>query len=137
MASLKTCGFRIASTKATQKITGMQMVAVSETARAQNAPSRASLPEKMDAVISNIASAAGERRSTVSARALLPEPQADALCLLVSRPARLRRFSSIGSRGPRWRYSKSPRPFFPRRTRGFARSGRGAVSRLPTNLHRL
>ena len=51
---------RIASTKATQKITkAMQMVAASKLRRAQNAAEAARpYAEKMDAVISNIASAA-------------------------------------------------------------------------------
>jgi F-type H+-transporting ATPase subunit gamma len=51
---------RIASTKATQKITkAMQMVAASKLRRAQNAAEAARpFAEKMDAVISNIASAA-------------------------------------------------------------------------------
>src|ERR1700739_3305619 len=60
MASLKDMRVRIASTKATQKITkAMQMVAASKLRRAQNA-GEAPRPyaEKMDAVISNIASAA-------------------------------------------------------------------------------
>ena len=51
---------RIASTKATQKITkAMQMVAASKLRRAQNAAEAARpYAEKMDAVISNIATAA-------------------------------------------------------------------------------
>jgi len=51
---------RIASTKATQKITkAMQMVAASKLRRAQTAAEAARpYAEKMDAVISNIASAA-------------------------------------------------------------------------------
>src|SRR5215472_13146373 len=60
MASLKDMRIRIASTKATQKITkAMQMVAVSKLRRAQ-ASAEAGRPfaEKMDAVISNIARAA-------------------------------------------------------------------------------
>ncbi|HWX04500.1 MAG TPA: F0F1 ATP synthase subunit gamma [Bradyrhizobium sp.] len=60
MASLKDMRVRIASTKATQKITkAMQMVAASKLRRAQTA-AEAVRPyaEKMDAVISNIASAA-------------------------------------------------------------------------------
>jgi len=60
MASLKDMRVRIASTKATQKITkAMQMVAASKLRRAQTA-AEAARPnaEKMDAVISNIASAA-------------------------------------------------------------------------------
>src|ERR1700760_1504238 len=60
MASLKDMRVRIASTKATQKITkAMQMVAASKLRRAQTAAEAARpYAEKMDAVISNIASAA-------------------------------------------------------------------------------
>src|SRR4051794_41270843 len=60
MASLKDMRVRIASTKATQKITkAMQMVAASKLRRAQNAAEAARpYAEKMDAVISNIATAA-------------------------------------------------------------------------------
>jgi F-type H+-transporting ATPase subunit gamma len=60
MASLKDMRVRIASTKATQKITkAMQMVAASKLRRAQSAAEAARpYAEKMDAVISNIASAA-------------------------------------------------------------------------------
>jgi F-type H+-transporting ATPase subunit gamma len=60
MASLKDMRVRIASTKATQKITkAMQMVAASKLRRAQQAAEAARpYAEKMDAVISNIASAA-------------------------------------------------------------------------------
>src|ERR1700746_2014613 len=60
MASLKDMRVRIASTKATQKITkAMQMVAASKLRRAQTAAEAArAYAEKMDAVISNIASAA-------------------------------------------------------------------------------
>lgn len=60
MASLKDMRVRIASTKATQKITkAMQMVAASKLRRAQLAAEAARpYAEKMDAVISNIASAA-------------------------------------------------------------------------------
>src|ERR1700749_1444582 len=60
MASLKDMRVRIASTKATQKITkAMQMVAASKLRRAQTAAEAAPpYAEKMDAVISNIASAA-------------------------------------------------------------------------------
>jgi F-type H+-transporting ATPase subunit gamma len=62
MASLKDMRVRIASTKATQKITkAMQMVAASKLRRAQTAAEAARpYAEKMDAVISNIASAATE-----------------------------------------------------------------------------
>src|ERR1700720_414303 len=61
MASLKDMRVRIASTKATQKITrAMQMVPASKLRRAQTV-AEAARPsaEKMDAVISNIAAAAG------------------------------------------------------------------------------
>ena len=60
MASLKDMRVRIASTKATQKITkAMQMVAASKLRRAQTAAEAARpYAEKMDAVISNIASSA-------------------------------------------------------------------------------
>ncbi len=60
MASLKDMRVRIASTKATQKITkAMQMVAASKLRRAQSAAEAARpYAERMDAVISNIASAA-------------------------------------------------------------------------------
>src|SRR5206468_8552858 len=60
MASLKDMRVRIASTKATQKITkAMQMVAASKLRRAQDAAEAARpYAEKMDAVISGIANAA-------------------------------------------------------------------------------
>src|SRR3979409_841577 len=60
MASLKDMRVRIASTKATQKITkAMQMVEGANMRRARNAAGAARpYAEKMDAVISNIASAA-------------------------------------------------------------------------------
>ena len=60
MASLKDMRVRIASTKATQKITkAMQMVAASKLRRAQSAAEAARpYAEKMAAVIANIASAA-------------------------------------------------------------------------------
>jgi F-type H+-transporting ATPase subunit gamma len=60
MASLKDMRVRIASTKATQKITkAMQMVAASKLRRAQTVAEAARpYAEKMDAVISNIANAA-------------------------------------------------------------------------------
>jgi F-type H+-transporting ATPase subunit gamma len=60
MASLKDMRVRIASTKATQKITkAMQMVAASKLRRAQSAAEAARpYAQKMDAVIANIASAA-------------------------------------------------------------------------------
>src|SRR6201987_6136220 len=61
MASLKDMRVRIASTKATQKITkAMQMVAASKLRRAQTAAEAARpYADKMAAVIANIASAAG------------------------------------------------------------------------------
>src|ERR1700746_970599 len=60
MASLKDMRVRIASTKATQRITkAMQMVAASKLRRAQNAAEAARpYADKMSAVISNIAGAA-------------------------------------------------------------------------------
>ena len=60
MASLKDMRVRIASTKATQKITkAMQMVAASKLRRAQTAAEAARpYAQKMDTVIANIASAA-------------------------------------------------------------------------------
>jgi F-type H+-transporting ATPase subunit gamma len=60
MASLKDMRVRIASTKATQKITkAMQMVAASKLRRAQTAAEAARpYAEKMDAVIANIATGA-------------------------------------------------------------------------------
>src|SRR4029434_9660890 len=60
MPSLKDMRVRIASTKATQKITkAMQMVAASKLRRAQTVAEAARpYAEKMDAVISNIAAAA-------------------------------------------------------------------------------
>src|SRR2546423_15387891 len=60
MASLKDMRVRIASTKATQKITkAMQMVAASKLRRAQTAAEAARpYADKMDAVISNIAASA-------------------------------------------------------------------------------
>src|SRR5260370_19282515 len=60
MASLKDMRVRIASTKATQKITkAMQMVAASKLRRAQTVAEAARpYAEKMDAVIANIAAAA-------------------------------------------------------------------------------
>jgi F-type H+-transporting ATPase subunit gamma len=82
MASLKDMRVRIASTKATQKITkAMQMVAASKLRRAQNAAA-APRPyaEKMDAVISNIAAAAG---SSPGAPALLAGTGKDEVHLLL------------------------------------------------------
>jgi F-type H+-transporting ATPase subunit gamma len=66
MASLKDMRVRIASTKATQKITkAMQMVAASKLRRAQTAAEAARpYAEKMDAVISNIAAAASASPGT-------------------------------------------------------------------------
>ncbi len=66
MASLKDMRVRIASTKATQKITkAMQMVAASKLRRAQTAAEAARpYAEKMSAVISNIASAAADSPGT-------------------------------------------------------------------------
>lgn len=62
MASLKDMRVRIASTKATQKITkAMQMVAASKLRRAQTAAEAARpYAERMDAVISNIASSTAD-----------------------------------------------------------------------------
>src|SRR5438067_3940355 len=62
MASLKDMRVRIASTKATQKITkAMQMVTASKLRRAQTAAEAARpYADKMSAVISNIASAAAD-----------------------------------------------------------------------------
>src|SRR5258706_1237894 len=66
MASLKDMRVRIASTKATQKITkAMQMVAASKLRRAQTVAEAARpYAEKMDAVISNIAAAAAASPGT-------------------------------------------------------------------------
>src|SRR3954452_9387000 len=66
MASLKDMRVRIASTKATQKITkAMQMVAASKLRRAQTAAEAARpYAEKMDAVIANIAAAAADSPGT-------------------------------------------------------------------------
>ncbi len=73
---------RIASTKATQKITkAMQMVAASKLRRAQNAAEAARpYAEKMDAVISNIASAAA---ASPGAPALLAGTGGDQVHLLL------------------------------------------------------
>ena len=82
MASLKDMRVRIASTKATQKITkAMQMVAASKLRRAQ-AAAEAARPyaEKMDAVISNIASAAA---ASPGAPALLAGTGSDQVHLLL------------------------------------------------------
>jgi F-type H+-transporting ATPase subunit gamma len=82
MASLKDMRIRIASTKATQKITkAMQMVAASKLRRAQTAAEAARpFAQKMDAVISNIASAAA---SSSGAPALLIGTGNDRVHLLV------------------------------------------------------
>ncbi len=82
MASLKDMRVRIASTKATQKITkAMQMVAASKLRRAQTAAEAARpYAEKMDAVISNIASAAA---SSPGAPALLAGTGRDQVHLLL------------------------------------------------------
>jgi len=82
MASLKDMRVRIASTKATQKITkAMQMVAASKLRRAQNAAEAARpYAEKMDAVISNIATAAA---SSPSAPLLLSGTGNDKVHLLL------------------------------------------------------
>src|SRR6266849_4388825 len=82
MASLKDMRVRIASTKATQKITkAMQMVAASKLRRAQNAAEAARpYAEKMDAVISNIATSAA---SSPGAPALMAGTGKDQVHLLL------------------------------------------------------
>src|SRR3979490_503993 len=82
MASLKNMRVRIASTKATQKIPkAMQMVAASKLRRAQNAAEAARpYAEKMDAVISNIATAAA---GSPGAPVLLAGPGKDQVHLLL------------------------------------------------------
>jgi F-type H+-transporting ATPase subunit gamma len=82
MASLKDMRVRIASTKATQKITkAMQMVAASKLRRAQTAAEAARpYAERMDAVISNIAGAAA---GSGSAPALLAGTGKDNVQLLL------------------------------------------------------
>ena len=82
MASLKDMRVRIASTKATQKITkAMQMVAASKLRRAQTAAEAARpYAERMDAVISNIAGAAS---GSDSAPALLKGTGNDKVHLLL------------------------------------------------------
>ena len=82
MASLKDMRVRIASTKATQKITkAMQMVAASKLRRAQTAAEAARpYAERMDAVISNIAGAAA---GSGSAPALLTGTGNDKVHLLL------------------------------------------------------
>ena len=82
MASLKDMRVRIASTKATQKITkAMQMVAASKLRRAQTAAEAARpYAERMDAVISNIAGAAA---GSGNAPALLAGTGSDKVHLLL------------------------------------------------------
>src|SRR5246127_2879416 len=82
MASLKDMRVRIASTKATQKITkAMQMVAASKLRRAQTAAEAARpYADKMEAVIANIASAAA---SSPGAPALLAGTGKDQVHLLL------------------------------------------------------
>jgi F-type H+-transporting ATPase subunit gamma len=82
MASLKDMRVRIASTKATQKITkAMQMVAASKLRRAQTAAEAARpYADKMAAVISNIASAAA---ASPGAPALLAGTGKDQVHLLL------------------------------------------------------
>jgi F-type H+-transporting ATPase subunit gamma len=82
MASLKDMRVRIASTRATQKITkAMQMVAASKLRRAQTAAEAARpYAEKMDAVISDIAKAAA---SSPGAPALLAGTGKDQVHLLL------------------------------------------------------
>jgi F-type H+-transporting ATPase subunit gamma len=82
MASLKDMRVRIASTKATQKITkAMQMVAASKLRRAQTAAEAARpYANKMDAVIGNIAAAAA---SSPGAPALLAGTGRDQVHLLL------------------------------------------------------
>ena len=87
MASLKDMRVRIASTKATQKITkAMQMVAASKLRRAQLAAEAARpYAEKMDAVISNIASAT---IASAGGPSLLAGTGRDQVHLLLVCPAR-------------------------------------------------
>ena len=82
MASLKDMRVRIASTKATQKITkAMQMVAASKLRRAQSAAEAARpFASKMDAVIANIAAAAA---GSPNAPALLKGTGKDQVHLLL------------------------------------------------------
>jgi len=82
MASLKDMRVRIASTKATQKITkAMQMVAASKLRRAQGAAEAARpYAERMDTVLGNIASAVTD---VASAPKLLAGTGADKLHLLL------------------------------------------------------
>src|SRR5258708_31212942 len=85
MASLKDMRVRIASTKATQKITkAMQMVAASKLRRAQTAAEAARpYAEKIDAVISNIATAAS---GSPGAPVLLAGTGTDQVHLLLGYP---------------------------------------------------
>jgi F-type H+-transporting ATPase subunit gamma len=82
MASLKDMRVRIASTKATQKITkAMQMVAASKLRRAQSTAEAARpFANKMDAVIANIAAAAA---GSANAPALLAGTGKDQVHLLL------------------------------------------------------
>jgi F-type H+-transporting ATPase subunit gamma len=82
MASLKDMRVRIASTKATQKITkAMQMVAASKLRRAQQAAEAARpYAERMEAVITNIASSVA---GTPGAPALLAGTGSDRVYLLL------------------------------------------------------
>src|SRR5262249_41861224 len=82
MASLKDMRVRIASTKATQKITkAMQMVAASKLRRAQSAAEAARpFAQKMDAVVANIAAAAA---GSANAPALLRGTGKDQVHLLL------------------------------------------------------
>src|ERR1700732_1682772 len=82
MASLKDMANRIASTKATQKITkAMQMVAASKLRRAQTAAEAARpYAERMDTVLGNIAAALGD---PASAPRLLAGTGRDQVHLLV------------------------------------------------------
>jgi F-type H+-transporting ATPase subunit gamma len=82
MASLKDMRVRIASTKATQKITkAMQMVAASKLRRAQSAAEAARpFAEKLDAVVANIAAAAAD---SANAPALLRGTGKDQVHLLL------------------------------------------------------
>ena len=76
MASLKDMRVRIASTKATQKITkAMQMVAASKLRRAQMAAEAARpYAERMDAVLGNIAASVTAARSRARAARAAPAP---------------------------------------------------------------
>jgi len=115
MASLKDMRVRIASTKATQKITkAMQMVAASKLRRAQTAAEAARpYAEKMDAVISNIASAAagspgwhgeGRRGGRPGPSSGVPAPHA------VDRAAPARRAAPVPPRHPWWHRAMSSTP---------------------------